>query len=390
MMKRSVLRVVGVLLASAIAPAWYVLGCPFCTSVTRTLSEDLATMDAVVIAQLERLPDAPQGATSTAEQATPAATFKIVTVLKGDAAIGQQKTLTTVLPGDGQRGDKYLVMGTDPPALNWSPPLKLNDRQQQYLLDLGRLPSAGIERLAFFQQYIEDSDAMLSRDAYEEFARAPYAMVKELKPKLNHDQLVAWIKDPQVTASHRRLYFTLLGVCGDQNDLPMLEQRLRSADAQAKSALDALIACYLTLRGPEGLPLIEELFLAKRSGGAGDDYADVFATIMALRFHGAEGNVVPRQRVLQAFGLVLDRPQMADLIIPDLARWQDWSQLDRLVELFKSADPKTTYVRMPIISYVRACPLPAAKLALEEFKKIDPDAVKRSMTFFPAIPKGPN
>ena len=55
--------------------------------------------------------------------------------------------------------------------------------------------------------------------------------------------------------------------------------------------------------------------------------------------------------------------------------------------MFKTADTKTTYVRMPIINYVRACPLPAAKQALEEFKKIDPGAVKRSMTFFPTIPK---
>jgi hypothetical protein len=387
MNKRPALRVVGVLLASAIAPAWYVLGCPFCTSVTQTLCEEIATMDAVVIAQLEQLPGAPQDTTATAKQATPTATFTIVKVLKGKDAIGQQTTLTTVFLGDGQRGDKYLVMGADPAKLTWSTPLKLNERQQQYLLDLMRLPPGRTDRLAFFQQYIEDADGMLSRDAYEEFARAPYALVKELKPQLHHDQLVAWIKDPQVTASHRRLYFTLLGVCGDQRDLPMLEERLRSTDAHAKSALDALIACYLTLRGPAGMPLIEELFLAKRSNISGDEYAEVYATIMALRFHGAEGNIVPRQRVLQAFSLVLDRPQMADLIIPDLARWQDWSQLDRLVALFKSADPKTTYVRMPIINYVRVCPLPAAEQALEEFKKIDPDAVKRSMTFFPTIPK---
>jgi hypothetical protein len=355
--------------------------------VTRTLSEEIATMDAVVIARLEQLPDSPQDPTSTAKQATPTAIFTIVRVLKGDTAIGQQKTLTTVFLGDGQRGDKYLVMAVDPTELTWSTPLKLHDRQQQYLLDLVGLPPAGVARLAFFQQYLEDSDALLSRDAYEEFARAPYTLVKELQPQLNHDQLVAWIQDPQVTASHRRLYFTLLGVCDDKRDLPMLEERLRSTDAQAKSALDALIACYLTLRGPEGLPLIEELFLARRGSNSGDNYADVYAAIMALRFHGAEGNVIPRQRVLQAFALVLDQPQMADLIIPDLARWQDWSQLDRLVALFKSADPKTTYARLPIINYVRACPLPAAQRALEEFKKIDPEAVKRSLTFFPAIPK---
>jgi SOS-response transcriptional repressor LexA len=52
-----------------------------------------------------------------------------------------------------------------------------------------------------------------------------------------------------------------------------------------------------------------------------------------------------------------------------------------------NANAKNTYVRMPIINFVRACPLPAAQQALEQFQKIDPEAVKRSMTFFPTIPK---
>jgi hypothetical protein len=235
----------------------------------------------------------------------------------------------------------------------------------------------------FFQQYLEDSDSMLAGDAYDEFARASYDTVRQLKPHLNREQLVTWIGDPDVPVSRRRLYFTLLGVCGDQRDLPMLEQRLRSSDPQSRSGLDALIACYLTLRGPEGVPLIEDLFLRARANGSSDDYADVYAAIMALRFHGLEGEVIPRSRLLQAFTLVLDRPAMADLVIPDFARWEDWSQLDRLVQLFKTADTKVTYVRLPIINYVRACPLPAAKAALAELEQIDPEAVKRSLVFFP-------
>ena len=102
-------------------------------------------------------------------------------------------------------------MGIDPPQLAWSTPLKLNDRQHQYVLDLLQLPEDEVERLAFFQAYLEDADTMLSRDAYDEFARAPYATVKKLKPKMNRDQLLAWIADPNVPPSRKRLYFTMLG-----------------------------------------------------------------------------------------------------------------------------------------------------------------------------------
>lgn len=57
--------------------------------------------------------------------------------------------------------------------------------------------------------------------------------------------------------------------------------------------------------------------------------------------------------------------------------------MDRLVQLFKDADEKTSWVRVPIINYLRACPKPEAKKHIEELKKIDPDAVKRASTFFP-------
>ena len=212
--------------------------------------------------------------------------------------------------------------------------------------------------------------------------------MKKLKPHLDHDQLVKWVQDPEISASHRRLYFTMLGACGNAEDLPMLEKRMRGSDPQSKSGLDALIACYLTLKGPAGVDLVEDLFLKKSDDNFSNDYADVYAAIMALRFHGGQNDVIPRERVLSAFHHLLDNPPMADLVISDLARWEDWSQLDQLATLFKTADTKATWVRMPIINYVRACPLPAAKERLKEFEKIDPEAVKRAMTFFPTLSSG--
>ena len=59
--------------------------------------------------------------------------------------------------------------------------------------------------------------------------------------------------------------------------------------------------------------------------------------------------------------MMLERPQLADLVIPDLARWEDWSVMDRLVDLFKNANDDSNWVRVPVINYLRACPLPAAK-----------------------------
>jgi hypothetical protein len=83
---------------------------------------------------------------------------------------------------------------------------------------------------------------------------------------------------------------------------------------------------------------------------------------------------------------MLDRPQLADLVIPDLARWEDWEAMPRLVELFKTADEKSSWVRVPVINYLRACPLPEAKKYMAELEKIDPAAVRRANSFFPFLP----
>jgi hypothetical protein len=160
----------------------------------------------------------------------------------------------------------------------------------------------------------------------------------------------------------------------------MLEEMLKTSDRKAKGGLDAMIGCYLTLQGEEGVKLIEDLYLANTEA----EYADTYSALMALRFHGTEGGVIPKERVVKAVRHMLKRPTLADLIIPDLARWEDWDSMDELVTLFKEADEKSSWVRVPVINFLRACPLPEAKERLAELEKIDPMAVKRANQFFPA------
>ena len=73
-------------------------------------------------------------------------------------------------------------------------------------------------------------------------------------------------------------------------------------------------------------------------------------------------------------------------MIPDLARFEDWTPIDKLFDLYKNGDEKTSWVRVPVVNYLRVCPLPKAKELLKECEKIDPQAVKRANTFFPAKP----
>lgn len=371
---RKLLIALFVLSAATVAVA---VACPFCSAVSQTFSEEMATMDAVVVADLVELPP-PAKADDTGKE-LPKAKFKVVQVVKGESFIKPNQMIETIYFGDAKKGSPFLVMGVDPNNVMWSTPLKLSERSKTYIPQLLSLPKDGGKRLEFFQEYLEDADEMLARDAYDEFAKAPYANVHDLKPKMQHDKLVSWVKNPDIPASRRRLYLTMLGVCGKPQDVAMLEEMLKSDDRKAKAGLDALIACYMTLKGPEGMALIEDLYLKNAKA----EYADTYAAIMAIRFHGSETEIIPKERLMAGLRHMLDRPQLADLVIPDLARWEDWEVMDKMVQLFKTADEKNSWVRVPVINYLRACPKPQAKKYIEELEKIDPAAVKRANTFFP-------
>src|SRR5438094_5723710 len=266
--------------------------CPFCSAASQTFSEELKTMDVAVIAKLIKLPPQSNKPGDEIQKAT----FEVTQVIKGEGLVKAKERLETLYFGDGTVGKSFLVMGISPPSTMWSTPLPLTDRGIKYLTELVKLPKDGPERLVFFQQYLEDADEMLARDAYDEFARAPYAQLKSIKEQLHHDQVVAWIKNSDIPASRRRLYLVILGITGTQADLPMIEEFMTSSDRKAKSGLDALIACYLTLKGEAGLPLVEKLFLANDKA----DYADTYAAIMAIRFHGSEGGVIDAKRLVKA------------------------------------------------------------------------------------------
>jgi hypothetical protein len=363
-------------LALALAPA-VSRACPFCSAVSMTLGEELKSSDAAVLATLVDRP----ASSDPAGGAPVKSKFKITKVLKGEKLLNGKKQIELLFFGTQQPGATFLLFGVDPKELAWGTPTALSDRGVKYLEKVAQLGDAPEQRLAFFQEYFEDADPLLSSDAFNEFAKAPFADVVLIKGNMHHDKLVAWINDDKIPASRRRLYLTMLGMCGTPADVPRIEAMIKTDDRQARTALDAMIGCYLNLKGVDGLPLVEDLFLKNDKA----EYVDTYSAIVALRVLGQETNIIPKQRLVAALRHMLDRPQLADLVIPDLARWQDWGSMPKLVELFKNANEESSWVRVPVVQFLRACPDPKALEYVAELTKIDPDAVKRATNFL-ALP----
>ena len=350
--------------------------CPGCPQSAPTFAEEFDTMDVVTIARLIAAP-APSKDKNAAAGDLPLGKFEITHVLKGGNAARPKEVIETLYLGEAKVGTSFLILGINRGNLQWSTPFPLSSRGPDYLEKVVKLPKDGQKRLEFFQTYLEDEDSDLASDAYNEFARAPHAAVKALKESMNHDKLVGWITDKNVPQNHRRLYLLMLGICGSEKDRLLLEKLIKSTDRQEKQGLDSVISCYLQLRGEAGVPLIEDLYLKDKKC----EYADTYAAIIALRFQLSDGKAVPAKRVLSALHYMLERPDLADLIIPDLARYEDWSQADKLFALYKNSDEKSSWVRVPVITYLRACPLPKAKELLQECQKIDPKAYERGSLF---------
>jgi hypothetical protein len=405
------------ILFAAAASVW---ACPFCNVESKTLSEETSGADAVVLAKL--LKEAPPTADSN-DPNSGMATFQIAEVLKGQEALGAVKEISVVFFGDSDRDKTYLVTGLGKDKIDWTTPLPLTPAAIEHVRKLPTVAPAGAERLEYFQEYLEHPDPLLAQDAYDEFGRAPYSDLHDLKPKMKHDRLVKWVADPEVSPSRRRLYLTMLGVCGTKADVPLLEEMIVSDfdamkpalvglvgtgmsmggpvglpvwieavqqdERRKKLGLDALVACYLILRGPEGLGLVENRFLKNPHA----EYTHVYSTIMALRFHGDENTgVLPRERLLGSMRLLLKNPDFADQVILDLSRWEDWSVLDQMVEMFKTSDEKG-YVRQPVVSYLTVASEQKGEVgtrataALAELEKLDPETVKtaRSLMAFGAL-----
>ncbi|MCI0332043.1 MAG: hypothetical protein L0228_02305 [Planctomycetes bacterium] len=394
--------------------------CPFCDAPTQTLSEETASADAVVLAKLVKEAPPVSGA---ADPNSGTATFEIIEVLRGQDNLKGVKEARAVYFGEADKDRVFLISGLGAEELDWTTPLPLSKAAEDYVRKLPSVPPSGADRLAFFQEYLENDDPLLAQDAYDEFARAPYEEVQALGPRMHHADLVNWIADYEINPSRRRLYLTMLGVCGGKGDLPLLESMITSdfvtmepalkeivssgmamngplclpgwieiiqqQERQKKLGLDALVACYLTLRGPDGLDLIDQRFLKDPKV----EYTHIYSTIMALRFHGdQETGVLPRERLLNSMRLLLGNPDFADQVILDLSRWEDWSVLDRLVEMFKTADEKS-YVRQPVVTYLTvAAEQPGdvgkrASAAMTELEQLDPETVKqaRSLMAFGAL-----
>lgn len=357
-------------------------GCPFCPSVSHTYSDDLKAATAAVLAEYQdKSPPKEPGGLALHR-------LKIVDVLRGPAKPLQGAKIEAFSNVEIPRGQACFLIACGDAPYQWSLPMPVSADAIRYLKGLKLLTQNSRDRLQYCLPYLASTDRLVADDAYNEFARASYVQVVELGDKLDRTWVLSRLKDPPTAVHHRRLLWLLLGICGKPEDARVPYEAIERwrKDRVNNPGLDAAVACYLSLGGDAALERIERELLADSAA----EYTDTYAAIAAIRVHGDEFKKLPRARLAQALHCVLGRPPLADLVITDLARWEDWSVIGRAVELFEKADDKSQFVKTPVINYLRACPAPEAKAAIERLRALDPEAVRRAETFFRAANDRPS
>ncbi len=357
------------LLASQIA-----LACPFCSAPSLTLSEQLTQADAAVLVKWV------DGKTPT-EKSAGSTTYSIVEVSRGSKeTLKKDDTLTVPRYRAGKKGDLFLLFGTKDKEIDWSSPLEVTEVTYQYIVQAPSPESPTTKRLEYFLKFLEYSDQLVSNDAYGEFANAPYEDIVKIKDKMDRAKIAKWVINKETSPTRMGLYGLLLGLCGNNDDAKTMEKKIEEQTQDFRLGIDGLISGYLLLTGEKGMETIDNSKLRDKKA----PFSETYAAMQALRFMWTYGNGrVSKDRLRQSMRELLDRPELADLVVADLARWEDWSVQDRLMKLYGQGEYSIPSIKRAIVRYL----LTAAKVQppkVDETKKDDPTATKSKPDELPA------
>jgi hypothetical protein len=373
-------------------------GCPFCSAPSLTLSEQVAQADAVVLVNWV----SGQQPKLSAPGATEFEVAEVVQQPSGGKLVKGSK-ISLERYRAGKRGEQFMLFGTKvPDSMEWSSPLEVSKSAYDYIRNSPKPDLPAADRLKYFVKYLETSDKFISDDAFGEFANAKYSDVAMIAAELPRDQLRKWLTSKDVTPGRTGLYGMMLGLCGKPEDAKLMEDKILEKTDEFRLGIDGIMGGYLLLTGENGLGLIEDQKLKNKSA----PFSETYAAMQAVRFMWTYGDgKISLNRLRESMRLLLDRPELADLVIADLSRMKDWSVQDKLMELYDD-EANIPSVKRAIVRYMLTSTrdtgekktdgspsetTPAAELpahvikgqkCLEELERKDPKTVTEAKRFF--------
>lgn len=321
-------------------------GCPFCPPQSRTLNEQYTQSDVALLAQWV-------SASRSEDDAEGTTTFKVVRVARSNEMVFQVGDRVTVgRYREGQVGNLFLLSATVDSGVAWDDPQEVSETAFNYIVQSPSREQEPQKRLRFYLRFLEFSDPVVANDAFAEFAKSPYEDVAALKDSFPREKLRRWVFEGEALPIRTGLYGMMLGLCGDESDAQRMEEMITLETQDFRLGIDGVMGGYLLLTGTRGLDVIDK----HRLQNDGIAFNETFAAMQALRFYWSYGgDEIPRQRLRQSMRLLLDRPKLTEIVITDLARWEDWTVQDRLMELYDQEAYSDRFIRRSIAAFLLVC-----------------------------------
>lgn len=334
--------------------------CPFCAGVLPSLA--MRRENAAVVALGELV-----------EHRDTKVVYKLHVVRQGRELLGEAKTVSIAAVDDRRPGALALLFVEAPPAevdepLAWKT-TPVDELSAAYFLRAPDLRKPRTERLPYFIPYLEHADPLLAEDAYREFGHAKYDEVAAVVDQLSQEKIRAWLVDPAVPPERKGFYGLAAGLARDEADralsVELLQRLILEPASDFRTGYDGYLGGYLMAAGEEGLRLVEERLL--RNPAAAD--GDVRHSITALRFYREFGHDIPPERIQAAVRLLLDRPEFAQTVAVDLARWQDWDAAPKVIALLSQPGYEDKVTRRMLIGFLLSCPRDDALDAVAQLRQ---------------------
>jgi len=251
----------------------------------------------------------------------------------------------------------------------------------------------GPNRLAWFARWLEHSNAIISNDAYAEYALAPFQEVQNSVHAFDLNLVIDRLTDPTLPQQRRGFYGLLAGLLSHAPSKQshkactnaLIEALENKPSSDFKTGLDGIIAGLFIAIGKKTLPLL------KREGLFRNDASPINQRhlLQALRFCWEyPSDTITRNRVISITRELLTVPHLSREVIVDLSRYQDWESCDNVTETWDTLGAENPFIRPAIIGYLLACPLEKSSVLLTYLRdkniKVFEEAQQAALIPFPA------
>lgn len=367
------------------------LACPFCGEAAPSFSEQIAAYDVVVLGKFSGGEKADRS-----REFAGITQFEIVEIVKGQDSLLEK--------GDHVELDRYrhseagalvlLMANHVDKRLKWNLFIDMTPASFDYLSNAPGQEVPTTQRLTYYIHFLEHDDQTIASDAFSEFAIAPYKDIVPLAPLMNRKKVRSWLanpKDPADRFVRLGLYGLMIGLCGQPEDADFLKSIILKNPEDYKFGIDGMTSGYLLLAGEKGFEVLENELLSLPTAS----YTDVFPTLQALRFMWTYSeNESSKPHLRRAMRSLLSKPQIADLVILDLARWKDWESMDKIVSFYGKGEYDVPSIKRAIFRYLLVAErvrsidgepdqnVAKAKKYLRKLKQEDPRTAKEAQRYF--------